>query len=75
MTSMRNALAALSKVWVCGRSRAGIAGSNPARGMNVSCECRVLSGRVLCIGLINRPEKSYQLFVCVTQCDQVEQRP
>ena len=29
--------------WVCGRSLAGIAGSNPAGSMNVSCECYVLS--------------------------------
>jgi hypothetical protein len=29
-------VAALSKAWVCGRSLAGIAGSNLARGMDVS---------------------------------------
>ena len=29
-------MAALSKAWVCGRSLAGTAGSNPARGMYVS---------------------------------------
>jgi hypothetical protein len=29
------AVAARSKPWVCGRSLAGIAGSNPARGMDV----------------------------------------
>ena len=34
-------MAARSKAWVCGRSLAGIAGSNPARGMNV-CVLRVL---------------------------------
>jgi hypothetical protein len=28
-------MAALSKVWVCGRSLLGIAGSNPAVGMDV----------------------------------------
>jgi hypothetical protein len=28
-------VAALSKAWVCGRSVAGIAGSNPADGMDV----------------------------------------
>jgi len=33
--------------------------------MSVSCECCVLSG--LCIGLITRPEESYQCGVC--QCD------
>jgi hypothetical protein len=30
------ALAAWCKVWVCSRSLAGIAGSNPAEGMDVS---------------------------------------
>jgi hypothetical protein len=29
-------MAALSKVWVCRRSLAGIAASNPARGMDIS---------------------------------------
>jgi hypothetical protein len=28
-------VAARSKAWVCGRSLAGISGSNPARGMDV----------------------------------------
>jgi hypothetical protein len=28
-------VAALTKAWVCGRSLAGIAGSNPAEGMSV----------------------------------------
>jgi hypothetical protein len=32
--------------------------------MSVSCECCVLSGRVLCDGLITRPEESYRLW-CV----------
>ena len=27
--------------------------------MDVCCECRVLSGRGLCVGLITRPEESY----------------
>jgi hypothetical protein len=45
-------LAARSKVWVCGRSLVGIAGSNPAGGKDVCCECCVLSGRGLCDGLI-----------------------
>jgi hypothetical protein len=31
-------VAARSKAWVCGRLVAGIAGSNPARGMDV-CLC------------------------------------
>jgi hypothetical protein len=29
-------VAALSMAWVCGRSLAGIVGSNPARGMDIS---------------------------------------
>jgi hypothetical protein len=33
----------------------------PAARMFISCECRLLSGRGLCVGLITRPEESYQL--------------
>jgi hypothetical protein len=40
-------VAAPSKAWVCGRSLPGIAGFNPAGGMDVSCESCVLSGRDL----------------------------
>ena len=36
--------------------------------MFVCCECRVLSGRGLCEGLITRPEESYRLC-CVFVCD------
>ena len=38
-------MAVRSEVWVCGRSLAGIAGSNPAVGMvvSLSCGCCVLS--------------------------------
>ena len=57
--------AARSKAWVCGRSLAGIVGSNPPGAwMSVSCECSVLSGRGFCVGLITRPEESY-LAWCV----------
>jgi hypothetical protein len=53
-------VAARSKAWVCSRLLAGIAGSNPAGAWwSLSCEFRMLSGRVLCIGLITRPEESY----------------
>jgi hypothetical protein len=57
---------ARSKAWVCGRSLAGIVGSNSAGGMVVSlcCGCCVLSGRGFCVGLITRPEESYRLW-CV----------
>jgi hypothetical protein len=36
--------------------------------MSVYCECCVLSGRGLCIGLITGPEESY-LVPCVCVCD------
>jgi hypothetical protein len=49
-------VAARYKEWVCGRSLAGIVGSNPAGvWMSASCECCVLSGVVLCDELITRP--------------------
>jgi len=32
--------------------------------MSVSCECCVLSGRDLCVGLITRPDESYRMW-CV----------
>jgi hypothetical protein len=54
-----------SKAWVYGRSLSGIAGLNPAGGMDVCCECGVvcLSGTGLCDGPITRPEDFYR--VCV----------
>ena len=36
--------------------------------MSVCCEYCVLSGRVLCLGLISRLEESYRLW-CVGECD------
>jgi hypothetical protein len=36
--------------------------------MSVSCECCVLSGRGLCVGLITRLEESYRVW-CVSECD------
>ena len=41
--------AARSKAWVFDRSLLGIAGSNLAGGMNVCCECCVLSDIVSAI--------------------------
>jgi hypothetical protein len=41
----------------------------PGARMFVCCECCVLSGRVLCDGLIIRPEESYRLWRVVV-CDQ-----
>jgi hypothetical protein len=55
-------VAARSQSLVCGRSIAGIVGSNSVGGMGVSCEYRVLSGRGLCVGLITRPEESHQVW-------------
>ena len=52
---------------VYSRSLAGIAGSNPAAGMDV-CPLWVLSGRGHCDELITRPEESYRLW-CVLACD------
>ena len=52
-------VAVQSKVWVCGLSLAEIGGSNPARDVFVSCECCLLSGRGLCVGLITRPGECY----------------
>jgi hypothetical protein len=36
----------------------------PGEWMSVSCECCVLSGKGLCVGLITRPEESYRVW-CV----------
>jgi hypothetical protein len=34
--------------------------------MSVCCECCVLSGRGICVGLITRPEESYRFwYVCL----------
>ena len=58
-------MAARSRAWVCGRSRGGNVGSKPAKArMSVCCECCLLPGRGLCVGLITRPEESYRLW-CV----------
>ena len=65
--------AARCKTWVCGRSLAGIARSNPAGAwLSVSCDFCVLSGRGLCDGPITCPRESYRLClgVCVIECDQ-----
>jgi len=60
-------LAARSKTLVCGRSPAEIVGLNPTGGMDVCCECCVLSGRVLWDELVTHPEDSCQLWCIV--CD------
>jgi len=53
---------ARSRAWGCGRSIAGIVVSNPAGGMAVSCQCYLLLGRGLCVGLITRPEESNRVW-------------
>jgi hypothetical protein len=62
-------MAARSKEYVWGRLVAGIAGSNPALGMDACLLCLyiVLScvGRGLCDGLITRPEESYRSSNCM----------
>ena len=61
-------MAACSKAWVCGRSLAGIVGSNPTGGI-VCRVCCVLSGRGLCDELIARIEESYRIWFGVPECD------
>ena len=51
-------VAARSKAQVYGHSPAEIVGSNPTGGMDVCCECCVLSRRGLCDALITRPKES-----------------
>jgi len=52
------------KACVCGSSLVGIAGLSTARGMHFFSECCVLSGSVLCVGLITPQEVSYRVW-CV----------
>ena len=61
-------VASRSKARVYGRSNADIVDSNPSGGMNVSCECCVMSGRSLCDEMITSPEDPYRLW-CVIVCD------
>jgi hypothetical protein len=57
------------KAWVCGRLLAGIGVWNPAGGMNVSCECCVLSGRGLCDGPITHPDGVLPSVAYQIECD------
>ena len=65
-------VAALSKLWLCGRWLTGNASLKPGRGANAFCECCVLSGfplrradhsrrevlpRVLCLSVISKPQQ------------------
>ena len=71
-TNLSIPVVALSKAWFCGRPLAGIAGSNPAWGIDVfCCECCVcvLSGRSLWDGLILLLGEFYRVCVmCVWVC-------
>jgi len=58
-----------SEASLCGRLPTAIVGSNPIAGMDVSCECYVLSGRGICVGLITRPG---ECGVCVVKYYQVQ---
>ena len=60
-----------SKARVCGRSLAGIAGSNPAGGMDVCvlCECCVCSGRGLCDGPDPSSRGVLPSVMCHCVCD------
>ena len=60
-------VAVRSKAEVFGRSPAEIVGANPTGGMDVWCECCVLSGRGLCDRLNTRPEESYWLWRVVVR--------
>jgi hypothetical protein len=54
-----------SKPWVCGRTLAGIAGSNPTGDVSICFLWMfMLSRRGLCVGLISRPEESCRVL-CV----------
>ena len=56
-----------SQTTACGLSLAGIAGSNPTGGMDVSCECCVLSSRGLSynLSLVQRSPTYFGVSVCV----------
>jgi len=66
-------VAARSKTWVCGRSLAAIAGSNPTGGMNVCVLWVLCVVRSFCEGPIPRPEESYRVCLYVIECEQGQQ--
>ena len=65
-------MAARSKVWVCGRSLAGITGSNPAGGLYVCTNvvCCQIEASATGPSLVQRSPTE---CVCVHVCDQVQQ--
>jgi hypothetical protein len=64
-------VAVRSKELVGGHLIVGIAGSNPAEGVDVLLLYMLYGcvGSGLCDGLINRPEESYRVCVCVCVCE------
>jgi hypothetical protein len=58
-------VAARSKAWVCGRSLAGIVGSNSAGMDAYAFECCVLSGEDLCVGLNRSSRGVLPSVVCL----------
>jgi len=70
MEQVSNIIIMIIIIIICNIGTAAeIVGSNPTRGMDVCCECCVLSGRGLCDALIIRSEESYRLWRVVV-CDQ-----
>ena len=53
------------KVWVCGRSLAGVAGSIPSGSMDMSLKSCVLSGGGLCDGLLIIRQEGFYRVWCV----------
>ena len=63
-------MAAWANAWACGRSLAGVAGSNyaPVGGGGGERECLSLVN-VVCGGLITSPEETCRVCVCLMECD------
>ena len=67
-------MAARSKEWFCGRTLAGIAGSNPSGAwLSASCVCGVLSVEVSATGR-SLAQRNSIVCVCVIVCNQVRIR-
>ena len=64
-------VAARSQAWVCGRSLAGITGSNPEGSMDICLlwVLWVLSGIGLCVEPITGPDESYRVWCVYVICE------